>query len=39
VACRRLASGDALALSFAYPVNPAGIHKAPKRDYDPLAQR
>jgi hypothetical protein len=31
--------GDALALSFAYPVNPAGIHKAPKRDYDPLARR
>jgi hypothetical protein len=31
--------GDALALSFAYPVSTAGIHKAPKREYDPLARR
>jgi hypothetical protein len=28
--------GDALALSFAYPVQPRGIQKAPTRSYDPL---
>lgn len=28
--------GDALALSFAYPVSPRGIHKPPKRSYDPF---
>ena len=28
--------GDALALSFAYPVSPAGIHKPVPRSYDPF---
>lgn len=31
--------GDALALSFAYPVSAAGYHKPVKRDYDPLKRR
>lgn len=28
--------GDGLALSFAYPVSPRGVHKPPSRSYDPL---
>lgn len=28
--------GDALALSFAYPVSPRGIHKAPVRSHNPF---
>lgn len=28
--------GDGLALSFAYPVSPRGVHRPPSRSYDPL---
>ncbi|MGJ7508691.1 terminase [Variovorax sp. GT1P44] len=33
--------GDGLALSFAYPVSPKGVHKPPsnRRDHNPLASR
>jgi hypothetical protein len=28
--------GDSLALSFAYPVSPRGVHRPTSRSYDPL---